>query len=273
MNVLVTLDSNYVTVLTVMLRSLVESNPDKHINLYVIHSTLTEYDLGRISLVSSNITVKAIRIDDELFKGAHFTKRISKETYYRLLMCEYLPEDVDRILYLDPDIVVIKPLDELYNIDFGDNIFAAAGHVYGVIERFNIRRLKMARSARYINAGVMMVNLNAMRKAVTSKMIFDYVDKMNVRLFQADQDVINGLFSDRIICLNEDIYNLDERTFRHHRLSMKDVIASTVIIHYDGKNKPWHDNYNGKLQSFYAYFENKKSKDCSKNEIQAIISA
>ena len=36
--------------------------------------------------------------------------------YYRLLAAEFLPETLDRVLYLDPDIIVIRPLEELYHM-------------------------------------------------------------------------------------------------------------------------------------------------------------
>jgi len=48
--------------------------------------------------------------------------------YYRLLAFKFLPEELDRILYLDPDILVINPIDELYNMDIDNYLYAAAYH-------------------------------------------------------------------------------------------------------------------------------------------------
>lgn len=273
MNILVTLDSNYVSPLTVMLKSVVSSNRGKDIDLYVIHSSLTEYDFGRINSINPSITIHAIKVDDEVFENAHFTKRITKETYYRLLLGELLPKEVDRILYLDPDIVVIKPLDKLYNIDFGDKVLAAAGHTFSVVEKFNRMRLKMPKTSRYINAGVLMVNVDGFRRIMNSDKVFKYVDKMGSLLFQADQDVLNGLLCRYTIYLDEKQYNLDEHIYKKFFLTEKNVVLNSTIIHYDGKNKPWKDGYKGDLGFLYNYYEGKDVNNVEKTAIQSIIPA
>jgi len=53
------------------------------------------------------------------------------------------------------------------------------------------------------------------------------------------------------------LYNLDERTLKHNRkiFNLKDVENKTVIIHYNGKNKPWLKGYKGDLDRFYPDVE------------------
>ncbi len=266
MNLLVTLDNNYVPQLKTMLKSFFASN-HADVDLYVIHSSLTEYSIKSIESVSHRLNVYPIFIDDTYFSNAHFTKRITKETYYRLLLCEYLPESVDKILYLDPDIIILHSLDKLYNINFGKKCIAGAGHTHSIVKWFNKKRLNMGEHCDYINAGVMMIHVNNLRKIISTEKIFDFVNSMGKSLFQADQDVINALFWKQTIYLPAEIYNLDEHTYKYFGLSMDYVEHYTAIIHYDGKNKPWNKDYKGVLDVFYKRFESESismDSECEK---------
>ncbi len=269
MNILVTLDSNYVPQLKTMLTSFFANN-DTNVDLYVIHSSLTINDLNSISKVSSMLTTHPIFIDDSYFTNAHFTKRITKETYYRLLLCDYLPLNVDRILYLDPDIIINKPLDKLYKMDFNGKCIAGAGHTHTIVKLFNKKRLNMGKKCDYINAGVLMINVDNLRMIIKTQEIFDYVNIMGKRLFQADQDVINAMFWRDTIYLPAEIYNLDENTYRRSKLNLDFVEQNTAIIHYDGKNKPWKDNYKGELNKFYEKYA-RKSKNVITQGVTKIL--
>lgn len=185
MNILVTIDKNYADVLVRMLKTLAASNKCDF-DVYIAHSSLTFTELTYIQkkVDCSRIKMHPIKIPPQLFDGAHFTKRITKETYYRLLLFEYLPEYVDRILYLDPDIAVLNSVRLIYNMEFGDMIFAGAGHTRGVIKAFNRMRLGLGAHSDYINAGVLMINVENMRKYITADEIFTYISKKGKAFFR-----------------------------------------------------------------------------------------
>ena len=245
-----------------MLRSLCSTNPDTKFNIYVAHSSLTDADFDEINKnITSNITIHPIVVDNSLFDNAPVLSRISKETYYRLLLGSFLPEDVDRILYIDPDTVVINSLDELYNIDFRGNVIAAAPHTYGVMESVNLTRLNLKRKTRYVNAGVIMVDVNAWRKLTTTEEIINFIAKNIKKLKLSDQDAINIYFQGKILVLDERKYNLDEKTymFFHNRLfnriDLNWVDKNTVIVHFNGGKKPWGEKkYRGKLGVYFERF-------------------
>lgn len=255
MNLLVTLDSNYVHQLLVMLKSISHSNPCEKLTVYIIHTRLTEFDLALIKSSFPKYSFISIVPDDEIFDGAHFTKRITKETYYRLLLCEYLPSDVDRILYLDPDTIVLKSLKPLYNHDFGDRCFVGAGHTGSIVEWFNKKRLNMNGNSTYINAGVLMINVKNFRKIFNKSDIKALIDKKGKLLFQADQDIINSLYHKYTDYVHAIQYNLDEHTYQKYKINDRYIKENTVIIHFDGKNKPWKDSYTGSMREYYDYCE------------------
>lgn len=271
-NLLVTLDSGYVYPLCTMLRSLVDNNQGECINIYVAHSSLTSQDFSKIkaALGKSDTEVYPIKIDDRLFENAPTKNRITKETYYRIFAPLYLPRSVDRILYIDPDTIILNSLHTFYSSDFGRYLIIGAKHFDGAIDNWNKFRLTMLKSPHYINAGVMLMNIEKMREEITADKIFRCVKKNYCRLFLADQDVINILFDGKIGIYSEYIINLDERCYSRLCRTMPQEKAldyvknNTVIVHYNGKEKPWKgENYNGRLKCFfdkYADFHRKNGK-------------
>lgn len=259
MNILVTLNSNYVNPLCTMLASLAQSNPGQYINLYVAHSSLTDEDFAEMDYALSGIgnKIHSIKLDNRLFDKAPVKKRISKETYYRIFAPAYLPENVERILYIDPDTVIINSLSEFYASDFGNDVIIGAKHFDGAMNRWNKFRLFMRKSPSYINAGIMLLNIKELRKDFDSERIFNQVCKKLPVLFLADQDLINILYDGKIGLESEYDINLDERTFKRLadkygvETAMRYVKLNTKIVHFNGKYKPWKPNYRGRLKPFY----------------------
>ena len=258
MNILVTIDKNYLNPLLVLLKSIRISNPGTFFDIYVAHSSLEQSDFLEMErcMDLSRMVLHPVEIHDSLFEGAPTIRRLStaKASYYRLLAIDFLPGNTKRVLYLDPDAVVINPLDKLYQMDLGDSLLAAAGHTTGVVELFNRARLGL--KDRYINSGVILMDIEAMRREYALRDIFRYIEKNSakkLKLLQGDQDVFNGLFGGRIAILDEKLYNLDEKTFRrfHRQIDLCWVRRNAVIVHYNGKHKPWKENYRGVLDGFY----------------------
>lgn len=179
MNILVTLDANYIRPLSVMLHSLVRADKCPKFDLYIAHSSLTDENINSIfrGIDRSRFNVHSIRLSHELNADAPTEDRITKETYYRLTAHEFLPAELDRILYIDPDTLILNPISDLYNMELGGFCFAGASHTHGVVEDINHLRLDMPEDSRYINAGVLMMNLDELRRSYTSKELFDYIDK------------------------------------------------------------------------------------------------
>lgn len=259
MNILMTIDRNYLPPLLVALDSIGKSNKESHIDVYVAHSKLLQEDIDKINETVSeyDINVIPIKLDDDLFDNTPVDDRLSKETFYRLLAFKFLPESVDKCLYLDPDIYVLRSLEPLYNMDMGDNIIGASSHTYSYVEKLNHVRLKMGKNSKYINAGIMMMNIAEMRRYTTVEKIMTYVNDNIQKLYLADQDVINAMFWEKTVDIDEKLYNMDEKTLKRYKKDINYVKENTVIVHYNGKYKPWLEGYKGELDCFYPPVENK----------------
>ncbi|MEG3028926.1 MAG: glycosyltransferase family 8 protein [Oscillospiraceae bacterium] len=261
MNILVTLNSGYIKPLCVMLRSLLYSNPNTFFEIYCINKSLTHEDYAFVdrALSSERYKLNDIKIEDAMLLDAPITDRYPFEMYYRIFASKYLPQTIDKILYLDPDLVVLKPLDELYNMDMGTNYFAAASHVGKHLQKMNEMRLQMETKGPYINSGVMLMNITLLRKEQDFNEVFEYVEKNKSMLFLPDQDIISAIYSDKIIPINPYIYNMTERlVILPHKfgcaVDYKWVRENSAIIHYCGRNKPWKEIYVGFFDEFYKQF-------------------
>lgn len=264
MNILVTLDSGYIAVLQIMLKSLLISNPDTMFEIYVMNSTLTSRDFTAITDYLQNnprIQLIDIKINDDMLNNAPITDRYPKEMYYRIFAAQFLPKDVDRVLYLDPDLVVLKNLNSLYNVDMDGYYFAAASHVGRILTNINALRLQMDDKAPYINSGVMVMNIDLLRKEQDFDCVFNYIEKNKHLLVLPDQDVISAVYGGKIIRINPYIYNMTERLLLLPSTVEKGITPewvknNSVIVHFCGRNKPWKNHYVGVLGHIYHEFEN-----------------
>lgn len=260
MNLLVTLNASYLAPLNVMLFSLMHSNPTEKFNVYLLHSNLSEELLLPTRKILGSNFLHPIQVQETQLKDAPVSNRYPKEMYFRIFAAQYLPEEIDRVLYLDPDIIVNGSLRELYETPMDTEFFAAASHIRSILHKFNEIRLDMAEDGTYINSGVMLMNLKRLREEQNIEDVFTYIKQHKSMLMLPDQDVISGLYGSKIIPVDPYRYNMTERLFTFPPtsqawLNLDWVRKNSVCIHYCGRNKPWKDNYSGKLGIFYKEAE------------------
>ncbi|HOB08755.1 MAG: glycosyltransferase family 8 protein [Limnochordia bacterium] len=262
-NILATIDANYLVPLKVMLKSMFINNPEERFRVYLMHSRLDPghvEDMSGFAERNGHLLVE-VKIGDDCFSDAPVVKHYTKEMYYRLLAFRHLPQDLDRILYLDPDILVINPIRGLYETDLSGWLFAAAYHDIIFAREINRLRFREYNIKAYYNSGVLLMNLELIRTRVDEEEIYGFVRRHKNTLILPDQDILNSLYSQEIRKLDEFIYNYDVRYYRYRpiiskrRVTMDSIINDTVILHFCGKRKPWHTNYNGAFHSLYKHYQ------------------
>jgi len=262
-NLLVTLDAGYLKQLSIMLKSALLANPDAVFDVYVLHSSLTDADLLRVknAVKSDFLTLFPIKIDAQSLAEAPTSHRYPTEMYYRLFASRYLPDSLERILYLDPDLIVTNPIKDFYEMSLENHYFAACSHVFiRGIQRFNEIRLNMEKDTPYINSGVLLMNLALLRQEQDEAEVLTYIRKHKKVLMLPDQDVLSALYGMKTLLVDSLRYNLSERFKQatnirllpgEFKVDLDWIRQNTVIVHYCGKNKPWKRNYQGELNVFY----------------------
>lgn len=245
MNVLISGDSFVLNPMLVLMRSIIENN--RKIVFYVIKTVLSDADVGRIRMLleeyKSNAEVRFIDIDEmdvRLVKRIHyqfFQNAMSYGTWLKLLCLPQLP--VDKILYLDTDIVVDGDLEELYGMAFGDNLIIGVPDAPTQDLSFTKFRLSMSWEDTYMNAGVMLLNVQELRKTVSPQFLIECMEKNCERIYRDhDQGLINRLWHGKIKFAPDKYNALSSESGKAIAARSQE---QAVIYHWAGKTKPWSD--------------------------------
>lgn len=265
MNLLFAINRKFTQPLCTCIRSVIRNGGAGHYDAYILHSDLAEADKGPIlEEAGSAMTCHFLHVDEAIFDGFPETSRYPKQIYYRLAAPLLLPRTLDRILYLDVDLVVINALTELYQTDFEGNYYVACSHVKEFLTRFNQLRLGVE-DVPYINTGVMLMNLPLLRQNLTMEQLRETAQKKMHMFMLPDQDLLTVMHGEHIKLADTMRYNLSDRLLaaynanpQNRPLDLDWVRANAVVIHYYGKNKPWKENYMGILDVFYHEITERK---------------
>lgn len=260
MNLLFAIDKKFIPLFGTCIRSIVKNGGCSHYDAYILHSDFDEEaKVDTQNLAGEQVNCHFIDIDPTIFDGFPTTKRYPKQIYYRLAAPLLLPKNLDRILYLDVDLVVINPLKELYEMDFQDACYVGCSHTKEILTKINQVRIGAGEDAPYVNTGVLLMNLTVLRSVVKMDDIRSYAQEKMHTFILPDQDILAALYGDRIRLADTMKYNLSDLMLLRHnvrpgnpKLDTDWVRDNAVIIHYCGKNKPWKSNYIGPLGQFWT---------------------
>lgn len=169
---------------------------------------------------------------------------LTQASYYRLLLPQLLPESVDRVLYLDSDTVVLSSVRAVFDEDVEESALAAVPDIAS-------EKLSSYWSLdRYINSGVMLMNLKRWREHGYARQCIEFVAQNAVKCRLLDQDAINAM-------LAGDIRLLPSRWNMQVISDCLDVTPLDVgIVHFIGGSKPWHEWYGNPLGKHYWQYLN-----------------
>ena len=165
-----------------------------------------------------------------------------------------------RVIYLDPDILVINPLRPLWELDLAGRMFAAAAHT-GKTELANsVNQVRLGTNHNYFNSGVLLIDLDAARRWIDPAALFAFTKKHARELLFPDQDLLNMLYGERVLALDDAVWNYDARNFNNYYLrsggdcDMDWVLTHTAVLHFCGKSKPWKPGYRRRFGPLYKHY-------------------
>lgn len=258
-NLLFCVNQKMLGLMSACLKSLLRSGGYGYYDVFVLHSDLEESIQRAMERdFQERVTFHFLRVPEELFADFPETARYPRQIYYRLAAPLLLPRELDRILYLDVDVVVINSLRPFYEVDFESSCFVGCTHTREFLTKLNQARLQSDKAVAYINTGVLLMNLNVLRQVIRLEEISAYVREHEKALILPDQDILTALYGDKIKLADSLRYNLSDRVLNFyngsHPKEKRDVNwvrRNTAIIHYCGRNKPWNESYTGTLGVFY----------------------
>ncbi len=227
-NVCLASDDNYAQHAGVVIASILyNSNEDDSLCFYILDGGISSENKNKIYSLSAikDCDIKFIKIDEQDFteyKKVQTHYYITLPTFYRLKLPSLLP-DVDKIIYFDCDFVVCTSLASLYSVDLDNNIAA------GVHDR-NKKRVR--NNPTYINAGMILFDLNQMRKNNTEKEFLDWTLKNIETIKLGDQEIINEVLKGKIKIVADE-WNVQSSNFINRSTFTKNPKAIHILA------KPW----------------------------------
>ena len=257
MNICLVINSKVKNQTILFLNSLFINNKESF-NIYVLSSDLTIDDKNSInSIIPNNSKLTFITVDNNYFKDAPILWNThSKEAYYKLLIPVLIPKDVKKIIYFDIDIIINNSIEELNSINLNDYYFAACSD-YFVNKKMKdyVRSLGIPKNKLYFNSGVMVFNLEKIRKTYKLEDGLTYIKNNGKNFKYHDQEVLNALYNNKTLIIDNK-YNCIAKyknffDFIGYKLFRKD--ENVIVIHYAGI-KPWNEKYVGKFfEKFILY--------------------
>jgi lipopolysaccharide biosynthesis glycosyltransferase len=171
--------------------------------------------------------------------------------YQRMFVADVLPEAINRIIYLDGDLLFLDAIETLWNTDISGAIIGAVQdavipYVSSPLGLRRYRELGFQRTAPYFNAGVFIVDLDAWREYRVGEKAIDYLYRYRRSINLADQDVLNAVLHARWKRL-PDRWNIIGGAAGRPHFRPRGILASRMtaalrkpaIIHFAGYLKPW----------------------------------
>lgn len=184
----------------------------------------------------------------------------------RLLMAEFLPKDVHRVIYLDGDTLVLGDIAELWNQDIDGKTLGMVSEPTADISR---RQALGIGDYLYHNAGVLLVDLDRWRALGFQQKILSYCRANTERLFANDQDALNVVLKDEIETLAPrfDYSNVfDYYTYSFLNKLMPGFATADeyrcakqhpVVVHFLGEERPWREGNTHRFRDEYRAYLNK----------------
>lgn len=285
-------DNNYAMPLAVTMRSAIENlKSNRKILFYIIDGGITNLNKQKIlkSLILGKCEVEFVSISDSLLRDieeAHQSMKLENKTvikanyvsiasFYRLIIPELLPKHVEKVIYLDCDLVVKGDLEELWNADLGENYVLAVQdtwipYVSSATAKLDYTELGIDPDSKYFNAGVLVINLRKWRAdEISAKAINYFIENLGY-IGWYDQGLLNALLVDQWGQLNPR-WNFNATSFYDYSslnyLSWKDsecllsediykeLVRHPYIVHFVSDKKPWTSRHCPRKEDFFQYID------------------
>ena len=243
-------DDNYAMPAGVTITSIIENNSSLSFCFHLFVDNISSINLQKFSqLISEKCSVKIYYLNNnfQINSDTLVLGYLSFMSCVRFIIPDILEKETDKFLYIDSDILCLKPIDILYSTEL-------TGYIAGVIPDDNVMRnvvkdLYPINSEKYFNAGVLLINTKEWVKYDISAKCMQTINDGNIYQF-ADQDVLNILLENKTILLP-----IKYNTKIHISISCKEeqlIAPYTVFLHYVTGYKPWYQTFDSKLfRKFY----------------------
>lgn len=274
-NIVFASDDNYAQHIAVVIASIMAKTKEE-VCFYVINDNISKNKIEKLrdTAVAFKAEIEFISVPKAKFSNVYLSGHVSKAAYFRLALADILPNDIEKVIYLDVDLLVYDDIKKLWKIDL-ENLPLAAVPDYGIMASGRLCKQKadvigLPIGEKYFNSGVLIVNLKEWRKENYTKQILEIIN--NNQFPHHDQDALNKLFMHKWQALDlrwniiPPVFNLFPKVLLNSRFRIIAIKArkNPGIIHYAGRYKPWEFTlHNGFNDKYYEYLQQTAFADAS----------
>lgn len=251
-------DEGYCMPLAVLLASVASSlNEGYHAVAHVLEHDISDEAKKKVerSVPADRVTLRWISVlGDQLAwfqRNMRSYDHFSVASLFRLLLPRLLSPSLDKVIYLDCDMVVRRDLGELWNLNLGNSYLLAvpehhpsSSHVSSRHAIAHFREIGLEESARYFNAGVLVVNLQKCRAELFTERALNYLKEVGHLSRWQDQDALNAVSAGAWAELDPR-WNLTLHAYpaAASPTRNRDLRDDAFIVHFTTSLKPWHAAY------------------------------
>lgn len=240
-------DNKYAQHCNAMLCSLFDHNKNLHFHVHILTHNLSEDNITQLKSLAKryNEELTFYEVDESKLEGVKFRKQnpLSKAAYYRILLPEIIDKSINKILYLDCDIIIIDEISEIFEYEI-DNYALGACIDASPFNQQHRKQLGLGINEYAFNSGVMIINLDYWRKKNAEQELLRYSKRDRKQVLLHDQDSLNYVFKHQWLAIppkwNHAAMSIIQRLPGEKDFDFYEYAYEPKLIHYAGKEtKPW----------------------------------
>lgn len=247
-------DNHFAVLLAALIKSIeINHRSGEDIHIYIVDDGLSEANRQKLmnSISQEKIQIFWTKIEDAV--PSHLSLPLDNSsfplnTYVRLCLPFYIPQNVDKVIYLDADMIVLEDISKLWHTDLNGKVIA------GVVDRSevvssswggiqNYKELGLHHDTKYFNAGLLMIDLNKWRQQNFTEVVLKCISENRKCATFPDQYGLNVVFANQWLELNS-LWNC---------IPMRNE-KNPYLIHFIGR-KPIFKGYNYNPKYKEQFFE------------------
>lgn len=238
-------DDGYAPHCAAMLRSALDHTDAEGVRVHLLHGPLAAGNISRLEgmIRDAGAQFRDVPVPPAMLAGLPDGK-FHIACWYRVLLPELCP-DLQRVLYLDADMIVLDDLRQLWNTDLKGRPFAAVVNPLYPFNPDRPRALGLGGPRDYLNSGVLLMDLAALRASGAVKQLKSYGESHPENPYP-EQDALSVVFQDRWLSLpprwnaQTTLFDLPAAALPFTESESAEARKSPAVVHFIGPLKPWH---------------------------------
>ncbi|RFU64424.1 glycosyltransferase family 8 protein [Peribacillus saganii] len=257
-HVVTAVNDDFAKHLGVMLYSMLENKASTNpVIIYIIDSQISKKNKSLLTEIVKRFDaeIKFLTIDPTLYDGYFLTQHLTQETYHRISIPDLLEKDIEKVMYLDIDMIIKEDITELWDIDIDNYFLSAVIDAWQGVNKLRHSDLSIPEDCDYFNAGVLVLNLKKWREHNITNQIIEFMNKNQEIIRYPSQDPMNAILHDKWLQLDA------KWNYQSKHVYFSDLRLEPAIIHYTGNDsKPWWSSKHPLRDEYFKYKKKMKKK-------------